>query len=677
MKILKVLVVFLFFILLLPRTAFGKETNQFITIVNPVRISKYTRDPGESLSAQYEVLAESNLPATWLLTYDAMVNEDVLSVIESMDEKQEMGVFLEVTPNLASAAKVDYNDTGFWHHATSVFLSGYNQEERKLLIDTLFEEFREKFGFYPVSVGSWWTDSFSLDYMKQKYNITGNLGVADQFSTDGYQVWGQYWSIPFYPSKYHTGIPATTKDVKLDLVNFQWAAREPLNGYESSLYSTQDYAVLGKGLEIEYFEKLINLFAKRHNNQFGQITVGLEGDLNPENYRENFREQMELVGKLAESEEFRITNMGEFSKWYRNRFPELSPSQIIESDDFLSKKLQKVFWYQTPKYRIGIVHNYETKETKIIDLRTYHADLQEPYYQTPNREFELSIYTPSYFDEINNPEDVWVVNFGEIASVEGDSKEFIINFNSGSKMVFTSDKFVLSNKQLEVPKIISESKTLSVRDNEKYIEIVPEKNWIGPRKGLTFRDLTSGATHFLATRRVKVFSGFAIVLFIVVNIGIIFSSLSDRKKTILLTILILPTIVFCQLWYQRNTTNYYISQGEIDALYRLSILPSGKVVVFDNECLQCSWHTEYRPAVFANKREYVKKYGKHPIIYNSSVFKAKIQKEAREEFEKLGAEYIYLSKYEDYIEKTPFSPGDLGIEKIYDNANGEIWKVVK
>ena len=165
------------------------------------------------------------------------------------------------------------------------------------------------------------------------------------------------------------------------------------------------------------------------------------------------------------------------------------------------------------------------------------------------------------------------------------------------------------------------------------------------------------------------------MLFIVVNVGIIFSSLSDRRKTVLLTILILPTIIFCQLWYQRNTINYYISQGEIDALYRLSILPPGKVIVFDNECLQCSWYTEYKPAVFANKREYVRKYGKHPIVYNSSVFNAKNQQEAKEEFDKLNSKYIYLAKYEDYIEKTPFSPGDLGIEKIYDNANAEIWKV--
>ena len=110
-------------------------------------------------------------------------------------------------------------------------------------------------GYYPTSVGSWLTDSFSLAYMKEKYGITANLGCSDQFSTDGYKIWGQYWSTPFYQSKYHAGIPASDIFVKLDLVTIQWASRDPLNGYYSSLFSTQDYLLTRKNLDFEYFKK--------------------------------------------------------------------------------------------------------------------------------------------------------------------------------------------------------------------------------------------------------------------------------------------------------------------------------------------------------------------------------------------------------------------------------------
>ena len=181
--------------------------NQFVTIVNPVRISRYTKNSVESFKAQYQVVKENNFSATWLFTYDALSDEKLIKEVREVDNNQEFGIFLEVTPEFSKNTGVDYNDTGFWHHATSVFLSGYTQEERKKLIDTVFEKFKENFGYYPKSVGSWWTDAYSLSYIKQKYDVVANLGLADQFSTDGYQVWGQYWSTPYYPSKYHTGVP--------------------------------------------------------------------------------------------------------------------------------------------------------------------------------------------------------------------------------------------------------------------------------------------------------------------------------------------------------------------------------------------------------------------------------------------------------------------------------------
>jgi len=121
--------------------------------------------------------------------------------------------------------------------------------------------------------------------------------------------------------------------------------------------------------------------------------------------------------------------------------------------------------------------------------------------------------------------------------------------------------------------------------------------------------------------------------------------------------------------------NYLIPQGEIYALDFLKKLPPGKVLVYDNECLQCEYHTEYKPPSFANVRGYVKKYGKHSIIYNSLVFKAKTIEEAKKEFNKLKVKYVYLVKFEYYSEKLPFSPGDLGVEKIFSNANAEIWSV--
>ena len=137
-----------------PQKLRANQENQFITIVNPVRISSYAPDPAASLKAEYSVIQRYSLSATWLLTYDAIDHQGISSLIKRMEKTQEVGIFLEVSPRLAEEAGVTYHDTGFWHHATSVFLSGYTQEERKLLIDTVFGKFKERFGYYPTSVGS-------------------------------------------------------------------------------------------------------------------------------------------------------------------------------------------------------------------------------------------------------------------------------------------------------------------------------------------------------------------------------------------------------------------------------------------------------------------------------------------------------------------------------------------
>lgn len=148
-------------------------------------------------------------------------------------------------------------------------------------------------------------------------------------------------------------------------------------------------------------------------------------------------------------------------------------------------------------------------------------------------------------------------------------------------------------------------------------------------------------------------------------------------KKILFLFIPIAILAALYIWYTSNRTTYLINQGEMEMLWRLSLLPSGKVMVYDNECLQCEYFGDYKPPAYANKRGYVGKYGQNNLVYNRSVFDSRDQKEAGEEFSKTGAEYVYLVKYGGYTEKLPFSPGDLGVKKLYDNAYAEIWEKVE
>ena len=51
------------------------------------------------------------------------------------------------------------------------------------------------------------------------------------------------------------------------------------------------------------------------------------------------------------------------------------------------------------------------------------------------------------------------------------------------------------------------------------------------------------------------------------------------------------------------------------------------------------------------------------------------REEALNYLNKFNADYIYLIKHDDYQEMLPFSPGDLGVERIFINSDTEIWKV--
>ncbi len=649
-------------------------SNQFITLVNPVRISKYTVDSAESIKAQYKIIKQNKLPATWLFTFDVLDNPKAVAVAKEMDIKQEKGIFLEVTPAFALASKIAYNNSGFWHFANSVFLSGYVPADRVKLIDAVFEKFKSDFGYYPTSVGGWWVDAYSLSYIKEKYGITAHLGLADQLSTDGYEVWGEYWSSPFYPSKNHTGIPAATNDSKLDVVELEWAPRDPLNGYKDSKYSTQDYPLMGQNFD--YFERLVRLFAGQHDNQFGQITLGLEGDFPAESYSETseFAKQMGLVRKLADEGDDTITNMKDFSSWYRKQFPGVSPVQVIKTDDLLGTN-EKLIWYNSPNYRAGIRYDATSQKTEIVDLRIYQPDFQEPYFSLPNTNKDLTIYIPSVIDHSTDPQTVWDLKWGGIKAIKQENERLAISFAKDRELVFLPDKFSFS-PSIDIPSYLTKSPLVNIQRSGG-VAVQPSVNIITSAKGETLRALTSEAWHFLDQKKIKL----ALLLWGITFIVLVVLCIRFLKIRILLLAVIVAglagSFTYGQRWQKSYSQDYWISQNEIYALSKLALQPPGKVLVYDHECLQCVYITSLKPAVFSNNRSYVQKWGKHPLVYNSSVFEAKDLKVGKREFSKQNVRYVYLVKYPYYSEKLPFSPGDFNVEKIYDDANAEIWRVKK
>lgn len=679
MKVIIVGFLLLLLVIITPESLEAAQ-NQFITIVNPVRISTYSTNPSGSLKNQYSQVKNRSFPATWLLTYDVLERDELVEIIRSMDDRQDIGIFLEINENFATNSGVVYQKTDSWHRANSLFLTGYEQSDRRKLIDAVFQLFKEKLGYYPTSVGSWWTDSYSLGYMQEKYGITTNLGCADQFFTDGYQIWGTYFSTPYYPSKTHTGIPATTRGNKLNVVNLQWAHRDPLNGYKTpttrraSTYSIQDYFTLG--LSDEYLSKLAEIYVSKNQNLFGQLTLGLEGDFSPKTYLEgHFVKYLNLAQLLKDEEKAEVTNMKQFAKYYFSLFPDISPTQIIYSKDLLDSN-KEVYWYQSPQYRAGVSYDKNNNRSDIFDFRIYSKNIFEPFFYSKNQNIDLLMNIPSLIDTASNEQEIWNINSSVLKSAEFTKDSLTLEFDDQTKVVFSPDRVVFDKDINNLPAIFKQHPGVTQEEQS----IMFDEDWFTSKYGETVSGLSPEVKNLLRQKK-KV--GLWVVSLVIVVLLVVKFSPKKYRITFLLTLL----LILCSsiaLGQKRLVKQYFISQEEIYSLNRLKSLSSGIVAISDAECFNCFYSNDYIPAVYFNQREYVSKISGMKVISLSNLINtpekiaeidnSKKREELKKELMEKNVKYLYFVNYGNYSEKYPFSPGDLGISKIFNNAHVEIWE---
>lgn len=395
--------------------------NQFITIVNPVRgedfFSSGGGKPVDNVKRQWQEIESKNLPATWLIRPDALEDKNIVNTLKSFPQNQELGLFMEVTPSWTKFSGISYRQSASWHMAGSVFLTGYEVSERRKLIDRAFEDFKSKFGFYPKSVGAWWIDAGSLSYMKEKYDILANMDVADQYTTDNYQVWGQYWSSPFYPSQRNALVPGSGEDRQIGVVTIQWATRDPVNAYGNgvieSTYSVQANDYSNKkyhNLNIEYFKKLLAIYLDNPYSKIGQVTVGLENDFSWRDYGGEFSKQMEEVAKRRGTTQ--IVTMSQFAQNFKSLF-KVTPIQIIFAKDPLGSE-NLVLWFQNLRYRVGWF--YGSQGSVIRDLRIFQDSHDEPCFLKRCDSLNMAMLDTQSIDDVTFGRNL-MVDEGRISKV--------------------------------------------------------------------------------------------------------------------------------------------------------------------------------------------------------------------------------------------------------------------
>ena len=182
---------------------------------NIVNIINFMRNYGDQESRdrlfqtsknQVEYAKKLQLPSTSLLQYDALIDKRYTDFLKAtLDANDEIGVWLEIVKPMVEKAGLVWRgrDGRVWdHHSNVGFTIGYPPSEREKLIDVCMEEFKNVFGRYPVSVGSWHIDAHSMAYLDEKYGVRGELQLQRP-------VWnglvihcgGRYYNQAYYPCK--------------------------------------------------------------------------------------------------------------------------------------------------------------------------------------------------------------------------------------------------------------------------------------------------------------------------------------------------------------------------------------------------------------------------------------------------------------------------------------------
>jgi len=318
-----------------PVNAQQPTSNKYVTIVNPIRSRELWKDKSlKPVESQYGIISGLGLKATWLIQDDVVRDKELVATIKQFNPDQELGLFLEVSQELAKKARVYYPTETEWYAPKAVFLSGYKPSERIRLIDTIMADFKNTFGIMPKSAGAWWIDSWSQQYLEEKYQIKTVMIVADQKTTDNYGVWGQWWGYPYHPSPANILVPGNSKTVVIQWAQRDWEKAYLVPGSLASSYSLQANDYTGIGLKFDYFEKLAKQYLSVEN--LGQITIGLETGM------ESVGQENEYVKQLRWLVDNKITSlkMSQFGDIYRGIYKDKNPKIITLGS-----------WVLTPEYR--------------------------------------------------------------------------------------------------------------------------------------------------------------------------------------------------------------------------------------------------------------------------------------------------------------------------------------
>lgn len=344
---------------------------------------------------QQECAHKNGLITTIEMTYASLFNDEAVELAKEHHEKygDEIGLTLLGLPCKEFREKYKTKDFCIWM---------FSMEDKKAIVEDVFEKFYNRFGFYPESTGSYYMDADLTNYIKERYpSVKCAVATCWEEGPKAYHTCNNSWYTfmdggpwaPWIPSKQNTHAPAADESEDSGIVAIPHLSRDLLACYDGngSNFGTHPQNVLRgmiydtKTWEYPYLYNLIDQFryqAKFNNGYaYNMMFVG-PGWMNKmgrweasyELLLKSYEDGCAYYGKLKKEGKLVDMTMSEFADFYREKKSYTEPECALWRDILYGSEKQ-VFWYCDPYMRVGV--NMD-EGGAIVDLRPYAAKLEWP-----------------------------------------------------------------------------------------------------------------------------------------------------------------------------------------------------------------------------------------------------------------------------------------------------------
>ena len=376
---------------------------RIINIINFIRQTDYRVENADSLlyetvCEQVKLVNKYDLPATFLLQYDALINPLYQDLLKSkLNDHSEIGAWWELTQPQIEAAGIKWRGEHSWvSHANIAFSTGYTKEERELLVDVYMSKFKEIFGTYPKSIGSWFIDAHTLGYMYDKYKIVASCNCKDQVGTDGYTLWGGYWNQAYYPSRVNAYMPAQTEEGQIPVPIFRMLGSDPIYQYDDGLGQERQGVISLEpvyekaGMDRRWVDYFLESIVNQPCLAFNYAQAGQENSFTWSNMSKGLEMQIPILDSLRKENKIRVETLGESGAWFKECF-KVTPATAVTTLTDVRGEGNKTVWFNSRYYRANLL--WEKGTFRFRDIHLFDESYKSAYLEKPGDGNQFLFYT--------------------------------------------------------------------------------------------------------------------------------------------------------------------------------------------------------------------------------------------------------------------------------------------